>query len=331
MICYLVQAHHQPDHHERLIRTLTADGDVVLTHVDAKADQSAFATVPNASFTEERIRVSWRGFSQVRATLILLAEARRRHPDASHYWFISGDSYPLRPPRALRAMVDAHPGRQLLSVLPFPAPEMGKPESRLSGLWIEHDPRHRKLLSLVLRVIHRTVRLPYRRALGDLSPLCGSNWFTLTADAVDALLEQVGARKSFRRLCERTSCADEHYLHTLLGATEFLADTAPAGMYADFESPTGPWPNALTSWHVQRLAAATPGRADERYGASADYFARKFTDATSEALISEIHQHLWPLPIPDPVRHPIMDHFLAENGGVQSHTTTEAGHPTHAC
>jgi hypothetical protein len=49
MICYLVQAHHQPDHHERLIRTLTADGDVVLTHVDAKADQSAFATVPNAN------------------------------------------------------------------------------------------------------------------------------------------------------------------------------------------------------------------------------------------------------------------------------------------
>ncbi|MDT0209477.1 MULTISPECIES: beta-1,6-N-acetylglucosaminyltransferase [unclassified Curtobacterium] len=310
MICYLVQAHHQPEHHRRLVETLTADGDVVLTHVDAKADQAAFTTGEGSAFTETRTAVSWRGFSQITATLTLLEEGRRRHPEATHYWFISGDSYPLRSPRRLREMVEEHPDRQWINLLPFPAPEMGKPESRLSGLWIEHDPRRRKVLSLALRLLFRTVRLPYRDALGGLRPLCGSQWFTLTAPAVDAVLEQARMRTSFRRLCRRTNCPDEHFFHTLLGATEYVARTAPAGMYADFESPSGPWPNVVTADHLRRLRDQDPGDVRERYGSGGYYFARKFTDENSELLTAAVRQQLWPQPILDAQRNPAVDRHL---------------------
>ncbi|WP_420367749.1 beta-1,6-N-acetylglucosaminyltransferase [Curtobacterium sp. L1-20] len=310
MICFVVQAHHQPAHHERLVRTLVADGDVVVTHVNASADQSRFAAVPGSSFTAERVDVHWRGFSQVEATLVLLRTARERHPDASHYWFISGDSYPVRSPGALRDMLEADPERQLINIMPFPAPEMGKPENRLSGIWIEHDPRGARRTTTFFRVLHRITRRPWRRALDGRQPFCGSNWFTLTAGAVDAVLRLSDDRAAFRAFCGRTVCADEHYFHTLLGETRFLRSTAPAGMFADFTSPQGPWPSQLTEEHVERLVGQVPSDARDGCGRSGSYFARKFTDDTSDALTAAIRERLWPLPIAAPARNPVIDAYV---------------------
>lgn len=310
MICYIVQAHHQPRHFHRLVEKLTEHGDVVVAHIDATADQTPFETEnPRVSFVTDRVNVKWGGFSQVRAGLALLRAARSRHPEASHVWYISGDCYPMRDPRSLREMLEAHPGRQLINILPLPTPEMGKPITRLSRLWIEHDPRSNPL-ALGFKVIQRVVPQPYKRSLEGMTPFCGSTWFALTADAVDAVLTSADERRRFTRLCTHTLCSDEHYFHTLLGNSPFADDTAPVGMFTDFVTPPGPWPCVLGPAQIQKITETAETGDISGYGQTTVYFARKFTEE-SGPLLDTIEEQLWPLPITEPARAAAMDTALS--------------------
>lgn len=298
MICYLIQAHHQAAHFHRLVSALTAHG-VVVAHIDARVDERPFhSDDPRLSFVSERVRVTWGGFSQVEATLALLRTARSRHPDARHLWFVSGDSYPTRDPRALAEMLTVNPRRQLINILPMPAPEMGKPITRLSRLWIPHDPR-RNPLAPGLKAIQRVVPQPYRRSLERMRPYAGSNWFALSAEAVDWVLDSADRHPRFRDLCRHTICSDEHYVHTLLGNSPFLGDAVPAGMFADFSTPPGPWPCTLAEGHIDWLAESAETGTTNGYGTTTTYFARKFTDDSLD-LVRRVEEQLWPLPITVP-------------------------------
>lgn len=300
MICYIVQAHHQPAHFHRLVEALTTAG-VVVAHIDARVDERPFRSDdPKLSFVRDRVAVTWGGFSQVQATVGLLRAARSRHPEASHLWFVSGDSYPLRDPRALDAMLAANPRRQLMNILPMPAPEMGKPITRLSRLWIPHDPRSNPL-ALGFKAIQRVVPQPYRRALEGMRPYAGSQWFALTAEAVDWMLDSAGRHPRFHRLCRHTMCSDEHYFQTLLGDSPFLSHAVPSGMFTDFSTPPGPWPCVIGSAQLAQLATSAHTGAVSGYGTTTNYFARKFTDGSAD-LLREIEATLWPQPIIEPTR-----------------------------
>lgn len=300
MICYVIQAHHQPAHFHRLVRALTAHSAVV-AHIDARVDERPFhSDDPRLSFVSDRVRVTWGGFSQVEATLALLRSARSLHPDATHIWFISGDSYPTRDPRALHEMLADNPDRQLINIRPMPAPEMGKPITRLSRLWIPHDPRTNPL-ALGFKAIQRIVPQPYRRSLEGLRPYAGSNWFALSAAAVDWILARSQELPRFRRLCRHTICSDEHYLQTLFGDSPFLADAVPVGMFADFTTPPGPWPCVLGVDQIDRIVASAESGATSGYGTTTTYFARKFRDDSVD-LLREIEERLWPLPLTEPSR-----------------------------
>jgi hypothetical protein len=272
-------------------------GADVVAHVDAKVDPKPFcAGAPSeVRFVADRVGVQWGGWSLVAATLRSLRDGLADFPTATHFSLISGDSYPLRPVPTISAYLDEQPGVNFLSAVTMPSTREGKPLTRLSHHWIEHDPRTDRFAH-ALNAWYRIARRPYRRSLGGMRPYGGSSWFTITRDSAEYVLGHSDPRDPFVRLCTSSLCPDEHFIHTILMNSEHAERVKANLMYADF---SGGWdsPPALTAEHIRTLAQL-PGSTRDTYsfGRQTLAFARKFGDASPE-IVDLVEETCWPLPL----------------------------------
>src|SRR6056297_2595047 len=102
-IAYILLCHKDPDAIIRQARQLTAGGDCVAIHFDARArasDYSALraALAGNAGvvFVRRRIKCGWGEWSLVQATLHALEDAVEAFPGATHFYMLSGDCMPIK-------------------------------------------------------------------------------------------------------------------------------------------------------------------------------------------------------------------------------------------
>jgi hypothetical protein len=177
-ICFLVLAHSTPKLYGRLVRTLTSEGDYVVTHVDAKADQDALAAeaAPSDSvaYLAERVDIKWGSWSMMRAEVAMFAHARTLHPDADYYWLLSGDTYPTRPLTAIHEFLDRSRGAEFINVTPMPDNEHAKPMRRISHYRMDFDARSDRL-RLAKRAMFYAAPRPYRRLLEGRKPYGGQS------------------------------------------------------------------------------------------------------------------------------------------------------------
>ena len=121
MIAALILAHQAPELLGRLVRRLEAYGAQCFIHVDSKADITPFHTACSAAakavFLEHRIKVRWGGFSMIEATLSLLSTALSKQA-FTHFVFISGNSYPIKPREQFLQMVTMPLEQMELRVIP---------------------------------------------------------------------------------------------------------------------------------------------------------------------------------------------------------------------
>ena len=98
-ICALILAHHKPKLLGRLVSRLKRAGVEAVVHVDGKIDEAPFRDTcegNGARFVDKRVEVSWGGFSMVQATANLAAVGLEDQ-NHTHFYHISGDTYPIVP------------------------------------------------------------------------------------------------------------------------------------------------------------------------------------------------------------------------------------------
>lgn len=97
-VCYLILAHKYPELFKKIAQHILNSGGVCVAHIDKKADIDDFY-VEGVSYVRERENVRWAGYSAVKATQKMLAQALKEYPEATHYASITGQCYPVRPLR----------------------------------------------------------------------------------------------------------------------------------------------------------------------------------------------------------------------------------------
>ena len=297
-VCYLVLAHAQPRHLRRLCKALTSDGSSAVVHVDGKSNLDTFVfDMPNVTFLLSRICVNWGGWSIVEATLRLMASAREVAPHADYYWLVSGDSYPLRPERVLRKVIETVPNREFLNLLEMGSPRGGKKLSNISNYYIEFDPRtSRPSTRLFFSVAHRVMRRPYVSRLAGRIPYGGSQWFTLSASATDFVLKVWNSEKRLVELAKTSRIPDEFFMQTILGNSPFADRIVPALFFADFRPKDVATPVELGPRQIMELGEMPGGRYSNEYGEHVALMGRKFTDAHPE-VVDLVEEHLWNLDV----------------------------------
>jgi len=288
-IAYLILAHNTPNHMARLVRALNSPNAAFFIHVDRKSDLSPFTReIPhdNTTFITDRIAVYWGDSSIVKATLKLIERALGDPRDFEYLVLLSASDYPLKDPQYIEEFFSRHRGCEFISLAQMPCEAVGKPIERLENFWLRTRLSSQfgvRVIGLLNRWNTRLglIRRDYVKALKDITPYAGSQWWALTADACRQIVAFVQSNRGVVSYFDNVFAPDESLFHTIIGNSEFAKHVTRSLTFTDWSRPT-PKPAIIDIDHLNAFVKMERITADDPYGRGELLFARKFPDDSSE-------------------------------------------------
>jgi Core-2/I-Branching enzyme len=223
-IAYLVLAHHDPIHLERLVKAINYKAHIFI-HLDEKTNLDKYIHIDDmksVDFISERIKVYWGGFSMVKAILNLVKAALASKEKFLHLVLLSGSDYPIKPVSTFYDFLKSNPDRQFIKLANLnesPPPS----ERRLTNYWFMeplqpfyNDRFFRRLLQ---KVFHLGVT---RMPLSNVLPAWGSGNWAITPECASFILQYLEQNSNYLKFYKYAHCPDEHFFHTIVANSPFL-------------------------------------------------------------------------------------------------------------
>jgi hypothetical protein len=284
-VVYIVISHRNPEQVVRLVRVLREGPSCrVLVRHDPRGERLERARIEAAGGEplEDRIKMRWGRWSQLKLLLACLREAAERH-DPDWTLFLSGQDYPLRPLADIEAGLDASPAdARLGSVRQV---ETRRPAAGEDEFFLRCRYRHYARPRVFPSSLPRSIRpLAYARELPPLvgvrrtvpAPLtffASDDWLTLGRAGIRAVLAASRHRRLMRHFRRVAVPSESFFASVLLGDPSLIVERDDR-RFASFAHGAA-HPDTLTSKDYDRLLAS-----------GAD-FARKF-DVTSDSRVLDM-------------------------------------------
>jgi GR25 family glycosyltransferase involved in LPS biosynthesis len=233
-IAYLILAHTDPAQLGRLCRALDYRAHIFV-HLDAKVDIRPFLAQPlpnSVVFIKDRVRVSWAEFSQVDATLHMMAAALNAGIEFSHLVLLSGLDYPIKPVEQLYAYLNAEPEREFIRFFDANLSDHYRVFFEhywflKANLWLPTK-FDRNLRHGFGRVLRQFVKKPQP----DGMKICwGSAYWALTPPCARYILQYTEQYQDFVNWSKSSFAVDEHYFHTIIGNSRYLENSGGFSTY----------------------------------------------------------------------------------------------------
>jgi hypothetical protein len=295
-IAYLIAAHNNPAHLQRLIKALSSPSSKCFVHVDKKVDLDIFSEVDftNVILIKNRIPVYWGEFSQVRASLLLLDQALRSVFQFDRFVLLSGVDYPLRSNTYIEDFFERNPISEFISTVQMPDEKADKPIYRLTRFKYQSTDSY--LLKLIRRKLKqigvlsdKKIERDYTRYLKNLRPYGGWSWWALTRNACLYIMKFVKQEKSIVNFFKNTLFSDEMFFHTILANSSFMPNIKPNLTFTDWQA-GGPHPALINEEHLS-FFSSMPIFLKDVYGTREFLFTRKFSDESLN-LVDVIDQQI---------------------------------------
>ncbi|MEM8653507.1 MAG: DUF5928 domain-containing protein [Pseudomonadota bacterium] len=222
-IAYILLCHKDPASVIKQAERLTAAGDYMVIHFDARARsddfaaiQSALADNSNVAFAHQRIRCGWGEWSLVQATLYSLETAVEAFPRATHFYMLSGDCMAIKSAEYTHQFLDDTDADFIESFDYFESDwiKTGMKEERLT---YRHFFNERKRKWLFYTSFHVQQRLGLRREIpADIQVQIGSQWWCLRRRTVEWVLDFTRQRRDVMRFFRTTWIPDETFFQTVV-------------------------------------------------------------------------------------------------------------------
>ena len=203
-----------------LIKLLDYRANDIYIHVDKKTKNFPFETVKNTPslssvFFVKRIKVSWGGFSQIKAELELLKASIIGN--YQYYHLISGADLPLHTQEEIHSYFDKNYGQEFMRADDISEEGNMYVEQRLKTY---HFFREIKKRSDPKSILSRAERFSLKiqnkmridRTKNAYKYYFGDQWFSITHNLAQFVLDH---EKSARKYFKFTSCSDEIFMQTL--------------------------------------------------------------------------------------------------------------------
>jgi hypothetical protein len=272
---YIIVAHTLPDHLVRLVRRLESESARFFIHVDARAPGEITAVVERELGGAPHVRllprhpVEWAAFSQVEAALDGI-RALLEWPERLDYGILlTGQDYPLRPPRLIERRLEETDGRSFLSYRPS------------TGRFLKRVTRrhwHGTVLGRRVRLPNRLMPFSVKRSLPEgLEPFHGSAHWCLSRECLEYVVARDPETIEFFRW---SSSPDEALFQTILLSSPLASTLVNDDLrYVDW-SEGGASPRVLTTYDLDRMLA------------SHCLFARKFDPGVDSEVIDALDAHI---------------------------------------
>ncbi|SCM69047.1 hypothetical protein KARMA_3280 [Donghicola eburneus] len=114
-IAFILLCHKDPKAIIDQAERLTAVGDYISIHFDARAKPEHFAMIkealgpnPNVAFAKKRIKCGWGEWSLVEASLYAVEAATEAFPRATHFYMLSGDCMSVKTAEYAHEFLDSN-------------------------------------------------------------------------------------------------------------------------------------------------------------------------------------------------------------------------------
>lgn len=222
-IAFILLCHKDPDAIIRQAKQLTAAGDYIAIHFDARAPQAAFDKIegalgdnPSVTFAAKRIKCGWGEWSLVQATLNAVSAAVDAFPQASHFYMVSGDCMPVKSAEFLHDFLDRDDVDYIESFDYFESNwiKTGFREERLIYRhWFNE--RTQKWLFYTSFNLQQKFNIT-REVPADIQMMIGSQWWCLRRRTIESLLDFTRKRRDVMSFFKTTWIPDETFFQTLV-------------------------------------------------------------------------------------------------------------------
>jgi len=224
-IAYLVLAHADPAHFEKLVNAIDYKARFFV-HVDAKTnilDFKKLSLPKSLTFLEERVSVAWGSISMVDATLKLIESALKTQEEFSHLVLISGSDYPIKKSSFIYQTFVDNPEHQFIKYIDMR--QSSHYSKHVNQKWyktplFKTNNKTLKLIDKSIREIGNRLRLK-NHWNKSIIPYFGSQWWALTPACAKYILNFVKNNPDFYAFNRYTFSPDEHFFHTIVGNSPY--------------------------------------------------------------------------------------------------------------
>jgi len=222
-IAYILLCHKDPEAIIGQARMLTAAGDYIAIHFDARAKPESFQMIrdalgdnPNVTFARKRIKCGWGSWSLVQATLYTIEAAVQDFPRATHFYMLSGDCAAIKSAKYAHDLLDAEDVDFIESFDFFDSNwiKTGIKEDRLIFRHFFNERAHKWWFYTSMN-LQRKLGLS-RKIPSDIQIQIGSQWWCLRRRTVEWILEFTRKRRDVMRFFRTTWIPDETFFQTLV-------------------------------------------------------------------------------------------------------------------
>ncbi len=222
-IAYILLCHKDPEAVIRQAERMTAAGDCMAIHFDARSRPEDYARIraalngnPDVAFAARRVRCGWGEWSLVQATLNAVETALEAFPRATHVYMLSGDCMPIKSAEYIHRFLD-ETDADLIESFDFFACDWiktGMKDERLTYRHVFNERRNKRLFYASLG-LQKTLGLK-RPIPADLQVQIGSQWWCLRRRTVEWILAFTRTRRDVMRFFRTTWIPDETFFQTLV-------------------------------------------------------------------------------------------------------------------
>ncbi len=247
-IAFILLCHKDPEGIIAQAERLTAVGDCMAIHFDARARPADYAKIraalednPNVTFVKRRVKCGWGEWSLVAATLKAVEAAVEAFPTATHFYMLSGDCMAIKTAEFAHDFLDADDADYIESFDFFRSDwiKTGMREDRLIYRHFFNERQHKRLFYAAYLM---QKRFGLKRAVPvDLRIMIGSQWWCLRRRTIEWILDLIARRRDIVRFFKTTWIPDETFFQTLVRhvvpETEIRSRTLTFLMFSDYGMP----------------------------------------------------------------------------------------------
>lgn len=290
-IAYLIMAHDNPLHLNRLVNSLSSDSCEFFIHIDKKSDFKKFSDLKqsNIHFSEKRINVYIAHYTQVEATLLLMKQALASSVMFDRFVLLSGVDYPLRSNSFINSFFTQHPNTEFIDCVELPNPAWGQRITRYTRF--KMHPTIPSVVRSLRRSLIKLRLIPAERNiskyLGNMTPCVGATWWALSREAVQYIFRFIKNNKRIVNFYKNMFNPDEAFFQTILVNSDFKKRIGPTLTYVDWRE-CNPHPAIIREEHISMMGEENMIHFNSTAINHSDtfLFARKFTDNSTDIVNS---------------------------------------------
>ncbi|GKY88871.1 DUF5928 domain-containing protein [Sinisalibacter aestuarii] len=247
-IAFILLSHKDPRAIINQAQRLTAAGDYIAIHFDARSSRAdyemirgALADNPSVAFAKKRVKAGWGEWSLVEGTLEAVKAAVDAFPRATHFYMVSGDCMAIKSAEYAHEFLDSEDVDYIESFDFFESDwiKTGMKEDRLI---YRHYFNERSQKWLFYNSYEWQKKLGLKRDVpADLQIMIGSQWWCLRRRTIEWILDFIAKRPDVMRFFRSTWIPDETFFQTLVRhmvpADEISTRTLTFLMFTDYGMP----------------------------------------------------------------------------------------------